>query len=164
VSRSRSRRPAPEATALADDAELLGATARGDIAALEALYGRHGAAVHALGRLLGDEESAAAATVEVFVSLWRYPARFDCGGVPLRALLLSHADAVRHRQVRAAPAAEATPLAATEREAVTLTVCGGHTYRQVAALLGLSERTVLRLVTTALSKTCAAMAPEPRGM
>jgi len=77
--------------ALTDEA-LAGAVAAGDHRALEAVYGRHGAAVFGMARrVLRNHTLAEDVTQEVFVRFWRNPGRYDPQRAPLRAFLLRDA-------------------------------------------------------------------------
>ena len=61
-----------------DDAEMMEALARGDVAALESLYDRYSALVFSVSlRVLHDVHLAEDVTQEVFLRLWRQPASFD---------------------------------------------------------------------------------------
>lgn len=71
---------APDATTVAaDDAVLLGRIGAGERGvAVAALYDRHAARVHAIGRrLLGNGGSAEELVQETFVRLWQSAHRFD---------------------------------------------------------------------------------------
>lgn len=71
------------------DASLVVAIARGRREALAEAYRRHGGGVFGLAhRLLGDE-SAKQIAQEVFLRLWRDPARFDASRGRLRFCLLA---------------------------------------------------------------------------
>lgn len=60
------------------DAQLVARVASGDADALAAVYDRHSAACYGLARrILNDEGLAQDVVQEVFVALWRNPARFD---------------------------------------------------------------------------------------
>lgn len=66
------------AKAAGDDAPLLGRVARGDGAALKALYERHAARVMAVAlRVLGARNEAEEIVQECFVEVWRRAREFD---------------------------------------------------------------------------------------
>jgi RNA polymerase sigma-70 factor (ECF subfamily) len=75
-----------------DEVALVAAAVDGDSGALEAIYLRHGGAVHGLARrLLRSETLAEEVTQEVFVRLWQRGERFDPARGTLRAYLLRDA-------------------------------------------------------------------------
>lgn len=68
----------PRADRAADDAELMDAMGRGDLAALELLYDRYSALVFSVSlRVLHDAHLAEDVVQEVYLRLWRQPASFD---------------------------------------------------------------------------------------
>jgi RNA polymerase sigma-70 factor, ECF subfamily len=72
----------------ADDATLASAVLQGDEAALAELYGRYGGTCLALARrVLADRVLGEEVVQEVFVRLWRDPARFDPERGSMRAWL-----------------------------------------------------------------------------
>lgn len=90
--------------AVLDDAALVLLMGEGDGHALEALFGRYGRPCTALARrLLGDDQLAQDVVQEVFLALWRAPARFDPtrGGFASWLLAMTHhkaVDAVRREE------------------------------------------------------------------
>lgn len=79
------------------DADLVDAVARGDQAALAAIYNRLAPAVHGTAlRVLGDHGRSEEITQAVFLALWQGPERYDPTRGSLRALLVSMA---HHRAV-----------------------------------------------------------------
>jgi RNA polymerase sigma-70 factor (ECF subfamily) len=103
-------RPAPAGTAGPEadvtDADLVARLLERDATALDALYGRHGRAAFSLARRICADESLAEDVVqEVFLVLWRDPARSDRtrGTVVSWLLTLTHhkaVDAVRREATR----------------------------------------------------------------
>lgn len=89
------------------DPQLVVLVGRYDDVALAEIYRRHGRAVYGLARrVLADETEAEDVTQEVFLHLWRNPARFDPARGTLRTYLLTHVhgravDVVRSRTARA---------------------------------------------------------------
>jgi RNA polymerase sigma-70 factor (ECF subfamily) len=86
------------------DEELLGALARQDLGALDALYDRHHRLALALARrILADEQGAEDVVQEVFLAVWRQAGRFraDRGSVKTWLLAMVHHRAIdRLRQRR----------------------------------------------------------------
>lgn len=101
------------------DARLVTSIARYSEVALAEVYRRHGRAVYGLARrVLQDAAEAEDVTQEVFLRLWREPARFDPVRGSLRSFLLAQAhgravDAVRSSSSRRAR--EARDAARTAR-------------------------------------------------
>ena len=92
-------RPGPDARALeaGHDRALLARVRDGDAGALEELYARHGGAAHALARrVVVDEGLAQDVVQEVFLAVWRDPAKYDpARGAPAPWLLtMTHHKAV----------------------------------------------------------------------
>ena len=74
---------------------LLGRAARGDGAAFEQLYELTSGAVYGMAlRMLGDRETAAEVTQEVFVEVWRQANRFD----PSRGSVMTWVTMIGHRR------------------------------------------------------------------
>lgn len=88
------------------DEELVRRLARGDIAALEAIYVRYARPVYSLAlRILGNTADAEEATQDVFERVWRHAPSFDPGRGRFGTWLLSMThhiaiDALRKRQRR----------------------------------------------------------------
>jgi RNA polymerase sigma factor (sigma-70 family) len=73
-----------------DDAALVARVGRGDGAALEALFARHGRTCYALSRrILVDEQLAQDVVQEVFLAVWRDPSRYDPAKAAFSSWLLS---------------------------------------------------------------------------
>jgi RNA polymerase sigma-70 factor (ECF subfamily) len=96
--------PAPRPEADASDGVLVRRVAAGDDGALEALYDRYGRPAFALARRITGEPAFAEEVVqEVFLALWRDPAKYDParGGFPSWLLATTHhkaVDAVRREE------------------------------------------------------------------
>jgi RNA polymerase sigma-70 factor, ECF subfamily len=87
-------------SAAPDDAALLALWCRGDSAAAQALYERHGAALlRFAAAMLPSRQAAEDVVHDTFVELLRRPERFDAGRGPLAAYLYGIA---RHRLSRVA--------------------------------------------------------------
>lgn len=91
--------------AVADDAPLVEALARGETSALDVLYQRHSRGVYSLAlHLLGDPGAAEDVVQETFLKLWRRPGAYQPGRGRLLPWLLGvahhHAvDLLRRRQL-----------------------------------------------------------------
>jgi RNA polymerase sigma factor (sigma-70 family) len=98
------RPPAPPPEADASDGVLVRRLTDGDNSALEALYDRYVRPAFALARrITGDPVFAEEVVQEVFLALWRDPAKYDPrrGGFPSWLLAATHhkaVDAVRREQ------------------------------------------------------------------
>ena len=96
--------PAPRPEADASDRMLVRRVADGEDAALEALYDRYGRPAFALARrITGEPVFAEEVVQEVFLALWRDPAKYDPsrGGFPSWLLATTHhkaVDAVRREE------------------------------------------------------------------
>jgi len=89
--------PAPRPEADASDGVLVRRVADGDDTALEALYDRYGRPAFALARrITGGAVFAEEVVQEVFLALWRDPAKYDParGGFPSWLLATTHHKAV----------------------------------------------------------------------
>jgi DNA-directed RNA polymerase specialized sigma24 family protein len=83
-------RPAAAASLAPDDAALLAAVARGDRAALGALYDRHGGRLLALAlRLVSDRDKAEALVHDLFLAVWHQAGSFEPGRTPVQAWLVT---------------------------------------------------------------------------
>ena len=106
------RPPAPPPEADASDGVLVRRLSDGDNGALEALYDRYVRPAFALARrITGDPVFAEEVVQEVFLALWRDPAKYDPlrGGFPSWLLAATHhkaVDAVRREQTVRSPAGE----------------------------------------------------------
>ena len=79
------------------DIELLSAVGRRDVAALGALYDRHGQlAFNLAGRVTADRQLAEEAVQDAFFNLWRQTSQFDSARGSVRGWLLA---SVRNRAV-----------------------------------------------------------------
>lgn len=124
---------------------------------LEDLWDRHGASVYALAcALLGDETAAARAVTLGMTDLTR-----SGGSVSADEARRSWARHVYWRSQELAGETYRTPdlpstmvglgqLAQLQRSCLALCLFGGHTRREVAALLGVSPTTVADLLTSGL--------------
>jgi RNA polymerase sigma factor (sigma-70 family) len=96
--------PAPRPEADASDGMLVRRVLDGDDSALEALYDRYSRPAFALARrITGDPVFAEEVVQEVFLALWRDPAKYDPdrGGFPSWLLATAHhkaVDAVRREE------------------------------------------------------------------
>jgi RNA polymerase sigma factor (sigma-70 family) len=96
--------PAPRSEADASDGVLVRRLAGGDTAAYETLYDRYSRPAYALARrITGDPVFAEEVVQEVFLALWKDPAKYDParGGFPSWLLAATHhksVDAVRREQ------------------------------------------------------------------
>ncbi len=96
--------PAPRPEADASDGMLMRRLTSGDESALEALYDRYSRPAYSLARrITGDTVFADEVVQEVFLALWKDPAKYDPerGGFPSWLLAATHhksVDAVRREQ------------------------------------------------------------------
>ena len=75
-----------------DWAGLVGAIAAGDKLALHALYERtHGPVFTLILRIMGNQESAEEATVDLFHDIWRRSPRYDAAASPVLAWVMNQA-------------------------------------------------------------------------
>ena len=143
---------APEATGPgASDVALADGVAAGDPEALAELYRRYGGNCLALARrVLGDEARAEEVVQEVFVRLWRDPARFDADRGTMRSWLCAQAhgravDLVRSEEARRSreerDAAFAVVEIDLEREVVRLVEADAT--RRALATLSEGERVAI---------------------
>jgi RNA polymerase sigma-70 factor (ECF subfamily) len=89
-----------------EDRQLLAAVARGEAAALDALYARYASRLYPMARrILADEGDAEDCLIDVFVEIWERPERYDSDraspGTYLNMLTRSRAiDRLRARERR----------------------------------------------------------------
>lgn len=156
-------------TTLTDDAALVEGIARRVPAALESAYVQHATRVHALARGLCGEAFAEDLTETVFLDLWKSPAGFDpaLGSLRSHLLIQVHSKAVEILRARADQGlVDAEPvllegddvettisdLPDGERHALVLSYFGGHTYSEVARLLGTTEATAKARIRSGLTR------------
>lgn len=126
----------------------------------EELWDLYGRSLLALARtLLGDESAAQRAVCSGLATLY---ADHDGPNVThaLRTsarYVFAHSEAIRCQSVLVTwepTSISATPhprrLALNQRRMLALCIYGGHTYRDAAAAIGISEDTATRLITSAL--------------
>ena len=174
-----------------DDTTLRQRLIEGDEQALAEAYQRHSGIVLGLAqRVTRNRTLAEDVAQEVFVRLWKDPARFDPTRGTLRAYLLAHThgravDLIRaesSRRIREDRDATMEPVATTtiedevvelrrgehlrqalcelppgERDAIEMAYFGGHSYRQVAGLLGEAEGTVKSRIRTGMLRLGATL-------
>ena len=137
-----------------DDAVLAGAIARGDQAALNAVYERHAGSCFGLARRILLERSLAEEIVqEVFVRLWREPERFDATRGTLRAFLLAQVHGRSVDLLRAETArrnreqrdARREPAAIDDLERKVLDLAQAEAVRAALATLASGEREAIEL-------------------
>ncbi|MEV6399884.1 RNA polymerase sigma factor [Streptomyces sp. NPDC051907] len=170
-----------------DDAALLRNVARGDSAALAALYDRHAGWLHArLARRCADPETVREVLQDTFVAVWRSAGSHrgkEAGGwlwvIAARRLVDAQRAQARTERVALepapapAPSAEDRVLAGLEygdvgaaldrispelREVLRATVIDGLTTREAAGLLGIPEGTVKTRALRARRELRAALA------
>ena len=79
------------------DEELMTLVSRGESAAFESVYDRHGTAAYSLARrIVGDSKAAEDVTQEAFLSIWRASQRYDQTRGSLRGWILG---IVRNRAI-----------------------------------------------------------------
>jgi RNA polymerase sigma factor (sigma-70 family) len=140
--------PAPRPEADASDGVLVRRVADGDDSALEALYDRYGRPAFALARrITGEAVFAEDVVQEVFLALWRDPAKYDParGGFPSWLLATTHHKAVdavrreetvRRRRVALAEDADLYTSAASELPPVEDAAWAGLRGERVRQALG----------------------------
>ncbi len=139
---------------VAGDEELLDHVAAGSEAALAELYDRHAGSVFSFTkRIVPDPDAAAEIVEEVFLELWEEPHAFDgrLGGLRSHLLLLARRASVRLGAVPAVAPVRGLPSSA-DVGIVEMALFGGHTCRQIAGLLGLTEWEVKRQLRRGLER------------
>jgi len=138
---------------------LLPRVARGDAEAFAGVYDQVAGAVYGLAyRIVGEQSRAEQVTAEVLTEVWRSASRFrpaEGGGLNwimtmARRRAGSHAGLAAEEtagSLLAHPGAASLP--APQREAVLLAWCG-HTWRQVADLVGVPAGTAAELLRAGL--------------
>jgi len=154
------------------DAQLIIGIAQGSHDALAAAHSRHAHRVEAMAQHLCGAEQADDVVQHVFLSLWHDPASFEVGRGSLESFLLmqTHRRAVevlRDHRISDGSAVDEGSLAELagksawqllaraghrERQAIVLAYFGGHTYRDIAALLDEPEGTILQRMRRGLSR------------
>ena len=138
----------------ADDAALARAVLDGDEPALAELYGRHGGTALALARrVLSDRVLAEEVVQEVFVRLWRDPARYDpergsmrawlCAQVHGRAVDLLRAESAR--RAREERDAFRSPTIEDDLERAVFELTEGEAVRRALESLSDGERRAIEL-------------------
>ncbi len=149
------------------------------LSSLAEAYGRHGAAVYALARLMGPTDEAGTATADAFLALARTAWGAAAGPAPLRTSVLAYAHRHLVERLRADPgqSSKLATMAATgagpyasdgagggrvtrllsvlpipQRRAVALGYLGGLTYKEIAAVCGQPEATVKADIRTGLRR------------
>ncbi|HEX2064695.1 MAG TPA: sigma factor [Acidimicrobiales bacterium] len=145
----------------ARDEELLEHVAAGCEAALGELYDRHAGSVFSFTkRMVPDAGAAADIVEEVFLELWEAPHAFDgrLGGLRSHLLLLARrVTLVRLRRDRPVAAAGASELpSSSDLGVLEMALFGGSTCRQIADLLGITEREVKRRLRRGLQRVRSA--------
>ena len=164
-----------------DDERLVAAVAAGCDQALAEIYRRHAPFVRAVARRpLQSGDLAEEAVQDVFLQLWSTPGRFDPARGSLRAYLqvqgyrravdLHRSESARRRREERDDRGPSSPsevidltaaleirgaiagLAPHEREAIELAFFGGHSYREVALMLGQPEGTVKNRIRAGLRR------------
>jgi RNA polymerase sigma-70 factor (ECF subfamily) len=137
-----------------DDATLARAVLDADEAALSELYRRHGGTCFALARrVLADRVLAEEIVQEVFVRLWRDPARFDpergtmrawlCAQVHGRSVDLLRAETAR--RAREEREAWRSPTVDDDLERAVFELSEGEAVRRALATLSDGERKAIEL-------------------
>jgi RNA polymerase sigma-70 factor (ECF subfamily) len=168
-----------------DDGDLVD-VARRDQSALARIYDRLGNAVYGLSRqVLKDDGLAQDVTQEIFLRLWNEPQRFDPERGSLRSFLLREAHSRSIEKVRSEEARRQresrsefldrpvllsltsnevrnalSQLPEAERSAIVLAYYGGHSYREVASVLGAPEGTIKSRIRSGLLKLSSLLGDE----
>lgn len=130
-----SRVPAPN-----DDLDLIRRAARGDGAAVLALYDRHAPAVLALAqRILGSRDEAEEVLQDAFVRVWQDAASYDPGRAGFRAWIFTIArnralDVLRRRATARKTAASLEPPSAPERPDASIAADAERVKRAIEGL------------------------------
>jgi RNA polymerase sigma-70 factor (ECF subfamily) len=139
---------------VSDDAELARAVFDGDERALAELYRRHGGTCLALARrVLADRVLAEEVVQEVFVRLWKDPARFDSDRGTMRAWLCAQVHGKSVDLLRAETARRAreerdlfrSPAIDDELERAVLELSEAEAVRRALASLSDPEREAIEL-------------------
>ncbi len=140
----------------AGDEELVDDLAAGCEAALAELYERHAGSVFSFTkRVLGDADAAAEVVEEVFLQLWEDPYAFDTrlGGLRSHLLLLARrASLLCLSEERVQALASRELPSSSDVGVVKLALFQGRSCRQMAELLGITEREVKRRLRLGLER------------
>lgn len=140
---------------LADDLAAIQALARGDHAALGALYDRYARPCYAFAiRMLGSESDAEEVLQETFLRAWRSAASYDPGRASVASWLLAITRNLcidelrrRRRNLPAAPLDDAAPVPSGERtEAAAEQAIDADRVRAALASLPGEQRSAIELV------------------
>lgn len=141
-----------------DDAADLAAVAAGRVAALEAIYDRHGDALYRLALRVADRRKAAEdAAAGVFGALWQGSSNVDLGEQSLRGALAGavysrciEGQTRRNLRKRASGLSALAALPCMQRDLLALVLLGEHTRGQAAARVGVSHDAAAGMLTQAL--------------
>jgi RNA polymerase sigma-70 factor, ECF subfamily len=127
------------------DVALVVALTRRNRDALAEIYTRHGGQVYGLARQVCGVERAEEVVKQVFLEMWERPQRYNPDRGSLKTFLLTRGHESACALIREKPpvhAAALSDLPDGQRDAIVLASFDGHTYRDVAGLLGQSEGTI----------------------
>jgi RNA polymerase sigma-70 factor, ECF subfamily len=137
------------------DVALVVALTRRNHGALAEIYKRHGDQVYGLVRQVCGAERAEGVVERVFLEMWERPHRYDPDRGSVRTFLLTRAHESACALIRQRPHGHAAPLSDLpegERDAIVLAACDGHTYRDVAGVLGQPEGTIKHRIRDGLNR------------
>jgi hypothetical protein len=128
----------------------------------EDLWDRHGGSLLALARtLLGDTSAAQRAVASALTTLYQEQGEPEAGQALQAAArcVFAHSEAMRSRTslvafetTRTSGTSPFRRMALNQRRILALCVYGGHTFRDAAAVMGISDDTAARLISTGLGR------------